>query len=170
MESIAVNPDRLKSNFEALSKIGLNDSGGIDRPTFSEAHLQARLWFREKVQEAGLDFFMDAAGNHSALLKSGPEGAPTLILGSHLDSVPNGGKYDGALGVLAALESLRVVKENHLKLAVHLEAIDFTDEEGTLVGLHGQRCPGWRPGSRSHRKTARRTREFYPRSETSRSD
>ncbi len=80
---------------------------------------------------------MDAAGNHSALLKSGHEGAPTLILGSHLDSVPNGGKYDGALGVLAALESLRVIKENHLKLAVNLEAIDFTDEEGTLVGLMG---------------------------------
>ena len=62
---------------------------------------------------------------------------PTLLLGSHLDSVPNGGRFDGALGVLAALEVLRVVKENNLSLALNLEAIDFTDEEGTLVGLLG---------------------------------
>ncbi len=66
-----------------------------------------------------------------------PDGAPTLLLGSHLDSVPNGGRYDGALGVLAALEVLRVVQEAGLRLPYHLEAIDFTDEEGTLVGLLG---------------------------------
>ena len=61
----------------------------------------------------------------------------TLLLGSHLDSVPNGGRFDGALGVMAALEVLRTVKENGIKLRVNLEAIDFTDEEGTLVGLLG---------------------------------
>jgi len=62
---------------------------------------------------------------------------PTLLLGSHLDSVPNGGRFDGALGVMAALEVLKTVKENGLRLKVNLEAIDFTDEEGTLVGLLG---------------------------------
>jgi N-carbamoyl-L-amino-acid hydrolase len=61
----------------------------------------------------------------------------TLLLGSHLDSVPNGGRFDGALGVVAALEALRVVQESGLDLPVDLEAIDFTDEEGTLVGLLG---------------------------------
>ena len=61
----------------------------------------------------------------------------TLLLGSHLDSVPNGGRFDGALGVMAALEVLRTVKENGVQLKVNLEAIDFTDEEGTLVGLLG---------------------------------
>ena len=61
----------------------------------------------------------------------------TLLLGSHLDSVPNGGRFDGALGVTAALEVLRTVKDNGIPLKVRLEAIDFTDEEGTLVGLLG---------------------------------
>jgi hydantoinase/carbamoylase family amidase len=61
----------------------------------------------------------------------------TLLLGSHLDSVPNGGRFDGALGVTAALEVLRTVKDNGVRLSVNLEAIDFTDEEGTLVGLLG---------------------------------
>ena len=83
---------------------------------------------------------MDAAGNHSAILRSASPTAAhasTLLLGSHLNSVPNGGRYDGALGVLAALEALRTVKEAGLSLPVDLEAIDFTDEEGTLVGELG---------------------------------
>ena len=64
-------------------------------------------------------------------------GARTLLLGSHLDTVPTGGRYDGALGVVAALEVLRAVKDAALELPVSLEAIDFTDEEGSLVGLLG---------------------------------
>ena len=63
--------------------------------------------------------------------------AELFLLGSHLDSVPNGGRFDGALGVVAALEVLKTVKENGIRLKVNLEAIDFTDEEGTLVGLLG---------------------------------
>ena len=61
----------------------------------------------------------------------------TLLLGSHLDSVPNGGRFDGALGVMAAFEVLRTIQDAGLRLRVNLEAIDFTDEEGTLVGLLG---------------------------------
>jgi N-carbamoyl-L-amino-acid hydrolase len=80
---------------------------------------------------------VDAAGNHSAVLPTAGEGARTLLLGSHLDTVPDGGRYDGALGVLAALECLRAVKDTGLELPVSLEAIDFTDEEGALVGLLG---------------------------------
>jgi hydantoinase/carbamoylase family amidase len=62
---------------------------------------------------------------------------PTILLGSHLDSVPNGGRFDGALGVMAAFEVLRTIKDAGGSLKVNLEAIDFTDEEGTLVGLLG---------------------------------
>jgi N-carbamoyl-L-amino-acid hydrolase len=93
--------------------------------------------FKKLILSAGLEFRVDGTGNRSAYLKCGPLLAPTLLLGSHLDSVPNGGKYDGALGVLAALECLRVIKENNLSLPVNLEAIDFTDEEGTFIGLMG---------------------------------
>ena len=134
---LKVNAERLAADFDALSRIGATPDGGVHRPALSPAHLEARVWLRERVQTAGLQFRMDGAGNHSALLECGLENAPTLLLGSHLDSVPNGGRFDGALGVLAALESLRVVKESGLSLPVHLEAIDFTDEEGTLVGLLG---------------------------------
>src|SRR6266511_455150 len=148
-------------------RLGATGDGGVHRPTFSEAHLAARRWFGEQIEKSGLEFRIDGAGNHSAFLAnsfalSGAVGevearskqsltqyeitssqqsllamTPTLLLGSHLDSVPNGGRFDGALGVMAAFEVLRTIKDAGLKLNVNLEAIDFTDEEGTLVGLLG---------------------------------
>ncbi len=137
MNDLRINPGRLRADFEALADIGATGDGGVHRPALSEAHLAARAWFHGRVEAAGLEFHVDGAGNHSALLVCGPAGAPTLLLGSHLDSVPHGGRYDGALGVLAALEVLRGVQEAGLSLPINLEAIDFTDEEGTLVGELG---------------------------------
>lgn len=135
--SFRVNPDRMLDAFNQLAAIGATADSGVDRPTFSEAHLAARKWFREHIEASGLEFRTDGAGNHSAFLPCDDPNAPTLILGSHLDSVPNGGRFDGALGVMAALEALKTVRENNIKLKVQLEAMDFTDEEGTLVGLLG---------------------------------
>jgi N-carbamoyl-L-amino-acid hydrolase len=135
--SLRINPGRMHTAFEALAQIGATGDGGVNRPTFSQAHLATRRWFREQIEASGLEFRTDGAGNHSAFLACGAQGAPALLLGSHLDSVPDGGRFDGALGVMAALEVLRTVKDAGLKLPVHLEAIDFTDEEGTLVGLLG---------------------------------
>ena len=137
LRSLRIDPDRLRAAFDALGGIGATADGGVHRPTFSEAHLAARGWFRELIERDGLEFRADGAGNHSAFLPCGPASAPTLLLGSHLDSVPDGGRIDGALGVMAALEVLRTVKDAGLRLPVNLEAIDFTDEEGTLVGLLG---------------------------------
>lgn len=134
---LRINSDRMLAAFDELSAIGSTGDGGIHRPSFSDAHLAARAWFREQVQKAGLEFRTDGAGNHSAFLPCGPEGSPSLLLGSHLDSVPNGGRFDGALGVMGALEVLRTVKDAGLQLNFNLEAIDFTDEEGTLVGMLG---------------------------------
>lgn len=154
-KDLRVNADRMLDSFNRLASIGATADGGVHRPTFSEAHLSARKWLREEIERARLEFHTDGAGNHSAILPviaseakqsltpeeiaSGQQTplAKTLLLGSHLDSVPNGGRFDGALGVIAALEVLRTVKENGIKLNVDLEAIDFTDEEGTLVGLLG---------------------------------
>jgi N-carbamoyl-L-amino-acid hydrolase len=135
--SLRINAERLRADLDALAEIGSTGDGGVHRPALGEAHLQARRWFRDRIQEAGLEFKTDGAGNHSGLLRCGPEGAPSLLLGSHLDSVPYGGRFDGALGVLSALETLRTVQEAGPSLPFHLEAIDFTDEEGTLVGLLG---------------------------------
>ena len=134
---LRINPDRMLVTFNELAQIGATMDGGVDRPTFSDAHLAARKWFRGQIESSGLEFHSDSAGNHSACLACGPKGAPTLLLGSHLDSVPNGGRFDGALGVISAFEVLRTVKDARLRLKVQLEAIDFTDEEGTLVGLLG---------------------------------
>lgn len=137
---LRVQASRLQADFEALSAIGATGDGGVHRPALSEAHLAARRWLKQRITEAGLEWRQDSAGNLSAFLPCGPSEAPTLLLGSHLDSVPYGGRFDGALGVLAALEVLRVVQETNLSLPFHLEAIDFTDEEGTLVGLLGSRA------------------------------
>jgi len=129
---VQIDGERMREDFDALAAIGATAAGGVDRPSLGEAHLAARRWFLERAAAAGLATRVDAAGNHSALLAAD---GPTLLLGSHLDSVPNGGRYDGALGVVAALHVLLAVRGTELPVA--LEAIDFTDEEGTLVGLLG---------------------------------
>ncbi|HSL44735.1 MAG TPA: Zn-dependent hydrolase [Anaerolineales bacterium] len=147
MHTLRINSDRMRTAFDELAQIGATGDGGVNRPTFSEAHLAARRWFREQIEKAGLEFRTDGAGNHSAFLAQDGGGRvggarppyrdQTLLLGSHLDSVPNGGRFDGALGVMAAFEVLRTIKDAGLPLKLNLEAIDFTDEEGTLVGLLG---------------------------------
>ncbi len=136
-ETLRINSDRMQAAFNQLAEIGATGDGGVNRPTFSEAHLAARKWFREQIEKSGLEFRADGAGNHSAVLACSDNNAPTFLLGSHLDSVPNGGRFDGALGVMAAFEVLRTIQDAGLKPGVNLEAIDFTDEEGTLVGLLG---------------------------------
>jgi N-carbamoyl-L-amino-acid hydrolase len=136
-KDLRINPDRLLEDFEALSTIGKSGDTGVNRPALSQAHLEARAWLREKIIRAGLEFHQDGAGNHSAKLRCGPEGAPSLLMGSHLDSVPDGGRFDGALGVLTGLEVLRTVQEAAIRLPFNLELYDFTDEEGSLVSFLG---------------------------------
>ncbi len=135
--TLQIDADRLRADFDTLSAFGATADGGVARPTFSEPHRAARAWFLERGREAGLDTHVDPATNHSVVLRSQRPQARTLLLGSHLDSVRRGGRYDGALGVLCALEVVRSVRDAGLELPVSLEAIDFTDEEGTLVGLLG---------------------------------
>jgi beta-ureidopropionase / N-carbamoyl-L-amino-acid hydrolase len=134
--ALQVNEERLRADLLALNAIGWDADRGLARTTFSSGHMEARAWFLERARAAGLETRIDSAANHSALLPGYGRGL-TLLLGSHLDSVPEGGRYDGALGVLCALEVLRSVKDAGLELPVTLEAIDFTDEEGTLVGTLG---------------------------------
>jgi N-carbamoyl-L-amino-acid hydrolase len=140
VSDLRVDEERFRASFEALARLGQIAGGGVHRPAFSPAHLQARSWFHEQAERAGLEVWVDGAGNHSAQLRSGQVTARTLLLGSHLDSVPNGGRFDGALGVLCALEVLQAVQQSGISLDVNLEAIDFTDEEGAYVGLLGSRA------------------------------
>lgn len=135
---VRINAERLLQDIGELGRIGElspEHGGGLDRRPFSAAERSARDFFAARAEESGLDVSVDGAANLSAKLACGPTGARTILAGSHLDTVPYGGRYDGALGVLAALEALRTVSEAGLRLPVHLEAIAFTDEEGRLGGM-----------------------------------
>jgi N-carbamoyl-L-amino-acid hydrolase len=132
MSQLKVNFDRLIKDLEELGKIGLNDRGGVSRPSFSLPDLEARKWLKQRIEEAGLILRQDGAGNIFGCLPGVSN--KVVIAGSHLDTVINGGCYDGTIGVLAALECLRRIKEENLCLNKTLEVASFTDEEGNLVG------------------------------------
>ena len=110
LKDLRIDGKRLQSTLEEMAKIGATPGGGTHRPALSDAHLEARRWFLRQAERAGLETRVDGAGNHSAILRCGPSGGPTLLMGSHLDSVPYGGRFDGALGVMAALEVLLVAQ------------------------------------------------------------
>ena len=135
-----INAKRFRACFDALTRDGATPQGGLDRPALSEKHLEARCTFRRMIAQNGLEARVDGAGNLSALWRRPRPEAPTLMLGSHLDSVPNGGRFDGTLGVAAAFETLLTLREKSAPLDVHLEIMDFTDEEGTWVSLLGSRA------------------------------
>lgn len=138
-EPLTVNGERLLSDLFALAEIGATEEGGVSRPALSDADLRARDWLRARAADVGLESRIDAVGNVSVLLPAQDKDAQTVLLGSHLDTVPNGGRYDGALGVISALETLRTIKEAELSLPWHLEVISFVDEEGTWLGMLGSR-------------------------------
>ena len=128
---IRIDLARLKADIEELSKFGRDPGGGISRPSFSRADLEARAWLKERIRDAGLVSREDGAGNLFGRL-DGP--GKVVMAGSHIDTVLNGGPYDGAVGVMAALEALRRIREEGLKPGRALEMVSFTDEEGNLVG------------------------------------
>ncbi len=128
---IRVDIGRIRKDIEALAEFGRDPKGGISRPSFSRADLEARAWLKDRFAEACLACREDGAGNIFGRLE-GP--GKTVLAGSHIDTVLNGGMYDGSVGVLTALECLRRIKEEKLPLARALEVVSFTDEEGNLVG------------------------------------
>ncbi len=137
LPQLKISSERLQADFEEISKIGLTENGGISRPALSREDLEARAWFADQIEEAGLLIHDDDAGNLSGILRSDNRSARTVLIGSHLDTVPNAGRFDGVLGVLAGLECLRTIREAQVKLPVHLEVMDFTDDEGTWEPMFG---------------------------------
>jgi N-carbamoyl-L-amino-acid hydrolase len=133
---VKINTDRLKQNLEELAGFGALETGGIARASFSRADLAARRWLVEKINAAGLSATRDAAGNIWGRL--GHQNRAVLI-GSHIDTVPEGGALDGALGVLAGLECLQTIKENRLSGNQAVEMVAFADEEGAFLSLMGSR-------------------------------
>lgn len=137
---LKVNAARLLADLTELSQIGATIDGGVSRPALTAADIEARDWYRGKIAEAGLGFEIDGAGNQSAVFCSDPPSDKRILAGSHLDSVPNGGRFDGALGVMAAFEALRTLKDHGITPGITLEAVNFTDEEGAIMGLMGSRA------------------------------
>jgi N-carbamoyl-L-amino-acid hydrolase len=129
--NIKIDGQRLRRDLEELGRIGRDERGGVSRPSFSPADFEARAWLQRKIEEAGLCYRQDGAGNQFGRIECGGR---TVMAGSHIDTVPNGGMFDGAAGVLAALEGARRLVEEKVPLKKAVEVASFTDEEGNLVG------------------------------------
>ena len=128
---------RLRRDLTALARFGSNPGGGVSRSAWSPAHEEARAWLLARMKEAGLETSVDPAGNTFG--RHG-DGAPLVLTGSHIDSVPDGGTLDGALGVLAALECLRTIREAGLPVKRPLAVVAWSDEEGRYGSLFGSRA------------------------------
>jgi N-carbamoyl-L-amino-acid hydrolase len=131
---VRINFSRLERDLHELGAIGRTPEGGVSRPSWSDADMQARRWLMERIRAAGMEARTDTAGN---VFGRWQPGNPAVLVGSHIDSVPNGGMFDGALGVLAGLECLRRIKEEGVRLRYPLELVAFTDEEGAFGGFFG---------------------------------
>jgi N-carbamoyl-L-amino-acid hydrolase len=123
-----------------LSAFGKNPEGGVSRLAFSEADLDAREYIRGLMLKAGLQVTIDAVGNLIGY-REGSEALPPIMLGSHIDSVPGGGNYDGDVGVIGAIEVARTLHEAGVQLRHPLEVVVFPDEEGGLTGSRGMSGP-----------------------------
>ena len=134
MKDLRVNSKRLVQRLAALAEFGKNALGGLDRVAFSDADIQGRKFLISLMKEAGLDVRVDEAGNIIGRREGLSSKSSPIMFGSHSDTVPNGGKYDGALGVLGAIECVQVLRENNITTKHPLEVVVFTDEEGGLVG------------------------------------
>ena len=131
---LAVNGDRLHQSIKRLAQIGQTVEGGVRRLAFSPEDVQARNLVQHWMIETGMSVRIDPAANMIGTYPGKYPQAPALATGSHLDTVPNGGRYDGAYGVLAGLEVVRVLYEQRIQLDHSLEVIVFADEEGSMIG------------------------------------
>jgi hydantoinase/carbamoylase family amidase len=129
----------LAAELEAAARIGA-DGGGVSRFAWSPELAEANAWLLGRLQELGLESELDAAGNVIGRWNAG-EGKAVLV-GSHLDTVPRGGRYDGALGVLSALEAVRMLRAEGADPVRPLWVVSFNDEEGSRfqTGMLGSRA------------------------------
>jgi N-carbamoyl-L-amino-acid hydrolase len=129
-----INAKRMEERIAALSQFGKNPEGGVSRVAFSDADIQGRNYIQTLMKEAGLEVRIDTAGNIIGKRAGTNPSLPPILFGSHIDSVPGGGNYDGDVGVIAAMECIEVLKESNQTTQHPLEVIVFSDEEGGLVG------------------------------------
>jgi N-carbamoyl-L-amino-acid hydrolase len=125
---------RLQEHLVELARFGANPEGGVSRVAYSDADIAGRAYVKSLMNAAGLDVRIDAAGNLIGRREGTDRELPTIVVGSHTDSVPHGGNYDGDVGVMGGIEAAQQLRDRHVRLRHALEIVDFTDEEGGLVG------------------------------------
>ncbi|MEK5430688.1 Zn-dependent hydrolase [Lysinibacillus sp. FSL R7-0073] len=123
------NSRRLQELIEQFSQFGATENGGVTRLSLSDEDVLARNYFCECCEALGMDIHVDDMGNIYATL-AGKKDVPPIVMGSHLDSVEKGGRFDGVLGVLTAIEAIRTIKENEIEVDIPLMIVNFTNEEG----------------------------------------
>jgi N-carbamoyl-L-amino-acid hydrolase len=128
-----LDEERLVDTMQRQAAIGGTAEGGLHRVALSAADGEVRDWFREELAAAGLSVRVDEVGNVFGRREGTDPDAAPVLLGSHLDSQPHGGIYDGALGVVAALEFVRALEDDGVETRRPIEVVDWTDEEGTRV-------------------------------------
>ena len=131
---LAVNGGRIMERLQAMSMIGRSPLGGVNRIAYSDADVQGRDYVMGLMRSAGLAPSIDAAGNIGGRREGTNAKLPVLLTGSHTDSVPEGGIYDGTVGVLSAIEVAQVLAERKLSTRHPLEVIVFQNEEEGLFG------------------------------------
>jgi len=129
-----VSAGRLQQHIDALSEFGANPEGGVSRVAYSDADRAGRAYVTQLMTAAGLSVRVDTAGNLIGRREGSDPALPAIMLGSHTDSVPHGGNYDGDVGVIGAIEVAQTLAESGMVLRHPLEIVNFTDEEGSLVG------------------------------------
>lgn len=135
-----VSIDRISADLKQLAEIGRSDDGGLYRMAFTDADMQGKDWLEARMREAGLETTRDGACNVIGRLPGKNPDAPTLLIGSHIDTVPCAGILDGTLGVLTGLECLRVLKQAGRVPDCDIELIAFSDEEGRFGGMFGSQA------------------------------
>ena len=133
---------RIKRDIETLSKYNATPGNGLTRFSFTKEDGRARNYIKKEMEKAGLKVYEDAAGTIIGRLEGKNSKAPVIMLGSHYDSVKNGGNFDGNAGVVAALEIPRVLRDNNIQLNHPVEFIGIIEEEGGRFGsgLFGSRA------------------------------
>jgi ureidoglycolate amidohydrolase len=133
--SLTINRDRLLSEIETLASFSDAEAPAVTRIVFTPTDLKARAWMKVRCEEAGLAVREDAVGNTFARWNGSDPTAPVIGTGSHIDAIPNAGKYDGVVGVLGGLEAIRVLRESGFQPKHSIELIVFTSEEPTRFGV-----------------------------------
>lgn len=122
-------------DLNAIGRIGIGDHGSVTRLVFSIKELRSRQVLIHLMRQAGLKIQVDAIGNIFGRLDGADPKAPALLAGSHLDTVIHGGKYDGPVGVIGALEAVRTIRENKISMRAPLEVVCFIGEESSRFGF-----------------------------------